>query len=97
MKAYIINETNSYSERHSGAGPYSLRNEQGRILYQRWCTNRAFANFDLTSGNPKALEENGITEVYSNDELVWKDGEATTKTMQDFRAANYEYERINGD
>ena len=32
MKAYIINETNSYSERLSGEGPYSLRNEQGRIL-----------------------------------------------------------------
>lgn len=69
--------------------------ENAKVIYQRWCSNRAFANFDLTRGCQTILEENGITEVHSNDYIVWKDGQATRQTLQEFRQANEEYERLN--
>lgn len=95
MRAYIVNRTNPRSWYQNGEGPYALKAEDGRILYQRWCSNRAFANFDLTRGCQTILEENGITEVHSNDYIVWKDGQATRQTLQEFRQANEEYERLN--
>lgn len=95
MRAYIVNRTNPRSGHQNGEGPYALKSEDGRILYQRWCGNRAFANFDLTRGCQTILEENGITEVHSNDYIVWKDGQATRQTLQEFRQANEEYERLN--
>ena len=96
MKAYIVNRT-TLSGQNSEEGRYALTDESGRTLYERWCSNRAFANSDLTRGCQTILKENGITEVYSNDELVWKDGAMTPKTLQEFRQANEEYERNNTD
>lgn len=75
MKAYIVNTTGPRTGQQSGDGRYALKAESGRTLYQRWCSNRAFANFDLTTGNPKILHDQGITEVYSNGKLVWLCGE----------------------
>lgn len=95
MKAYIVNRTTPHSKQDPDEGRYALIDESGRTLYERWCSNRAFANFDLTRGCQTILEENGITEVHSNDYIVWKDGQATRQTLQEFRQANEEYERLN--
>ena len=94
MKAYIVNRT-TLSGQDPDEGRYALTDESGRTLYERWCSNRAFANSDLTRGNLKILQDLEITEVYSNDELVWKDGAITPKALQEFRQANEEYERLN--
>ena len=65
MKAYIVNRTTPHSKQDPDEGRYALIDESGRTLYERWCSNRAFANFDLTRGCQTILEENGITEVQS--------------------------------
>lgn len=97
MKAYIVNTTGPRTGQQSGDGRYALKDESGRTLYERWCSNRAFANSDLTRGNPKILHDLGITAVYSNGELVWLGGAMTPKALQEFRDANEEYERNNTD
>lgn len=96
MKAYIVNRT-TISGVKSEEGRYALTDESGRTFYERWCSNRAFANSDLTRGNQKILHDLGITAVYSNGELVWFGGAMTPKALQEFRQANEEYERNNTD
>ena len=96
MRAYIyygITKDDGYS----GPGAYSLVTEDKVTLYHRWCSNRAFANHDLTIGVQTMLQDNGITEVYSNGVMVWSEGKMSDKACADFRSANYEYERNNSD
>lgn len=81
----------------SGEGTYSLVTEDKKTLYHRWCTNRMFANHDLTIGVENVLRDNDVTEVYSNGVIVWSDGKISESAAADFRSANYEYERINSD
>ena len=95
MNAYIVNRTTLHNGQNSDEGRYALTDESGRTFYERWCSNRAFANSDLTRGNPKILHDLGITAVYSNGELVWLGGAMTPKALQEFRDANEEYERIH--
>lgn len=97
MKAYIIYKTDPSRESYNDEGIYALKAEDDTILYFRHCSNRAFANIDLTRGIQKTLQENGITEVQSNGVTVWKDGEPTRQTVREFRAADEEYQRINSD
>ena len=96
MKAYIIHQSELGTD-YWGEGMYALITENEEVIYKRWCTNRAFANHDLTIGIESMLKDNDVTEVYSNGVVVWSDGQMTEDANADFRSANYEYERINSD
>lgn len=95
MKAYILCNSPLGSD-YSGEGEYYLATEE-KTIYSRWCSNRGFANGDLTRSVEHMLKENGITAVYSNGMLVWVDGVMTSDAETLFRIANYEYERLNSD
>lgn len=95
MKAYILCNSPLGSD-YSGEGEYLLATEE-KTIYSRWCSNRGFANGDLTRSIEHMLKENGITEVYSNGMLVWVEGVMTSDAETLFRIANYEYERVNSD
>ena len=95
MKAYILCNSPLGSD-YSGEAEYCLATEE-KTIYRRWCSNRGFANGDLTRSVEHMLKENGITAVYSNGMLVWVDGKMTKDAEADFRSANYEYERKNSD
>ena len=79
MKAYIYFDTSYYQHRdkskdYSGEGPYILVDESGKVLGQHYCSSRGWAERDLTIGwedRIQALYDHGITEVWSNDKLVW--------------------------
>lgn len=96
MRAYIY-YFGTKGDGYSGPGAYSLVMEDKRTLFHRWCTNRAFANHDLTIGVESVLRDNDVTEVYSNGVIVWSDGKISESAAADFRSAEYEYERINSD
>ena len=96
MRAYIYYGATK-DNGDSGAGTYSLVTEDKRTLFYRWCTNRAFANHDLTVGVESVLKENDVTEVYSNGVIVWTDGKISESAAADFRSAEYDYERKNSD
>lgn len=96
MKAYIIHQSELGTD-YWGEGMYALITEKEETIYNRWCSNRAFANHDLTVWQADKLKEHGVTEVYSSGVVVWKDGKITDGADKAFRSANYEYERLNSD
>lgn len=96
MKAYIIHQSELGTD-YWGEGMYALVTEKEEIIAKRWCSNRAFANHDLTVWQADKLKEHGVTEVYSSGVVVWKDGKITDGADKAFRSANYEYERLNSD
>ena len=96
MKAYIEHNSPLGTD-YWNEGKYSLTTEKEVIVAEKWCSNRAFANHDLTVWYEDKLKEHGVTEVYSNGVLVWKDGKITDGADKAFRSANYEYERLNSD
>lgn len=96
MKAYIVHNSPLGTD-YCNEGKYSLITEKEVIVAEKWCSNRAFANHDLTVWQEDKLKEHGVTEVYSNGVLVWKDGKITDGADKAFRSANYEYERLNSD
>ena len=95
MKAYIFCES-PLGENWSEEGMYAIATED-KTIFRRWCTNRGFANHDLTIGIQNQLIENGITSVYSNGMLVWIEGKMTLDSEVLFRMVNYEYERKNSN
>lgn len=69
-KAYIFfNDENNKD--YNGEGPYVLVFND-KVIASHYCSNRSFANHDLTVWKLEQLEQNDIKEVYSNDRLVWK-------------------------
>lgn len=96
MKAYILCDSPLGSD-YSGEAAYFLAAEDERTIYKRWCSNRGFANSDLTRSVEHMLKENGITAVYSNGVVVWQNGKIADGADKAFRSANYEYERLNSD
>lgn len=95
MKAFIIFKGSDKC--HCGPGLYALVTENSEEIAIHWSSSRSFANHDLTQMRSKMLEENGITEVYSNGYSVWADKKMTTEADAAFRAANCKYERENSD
>ena len=95
MKAFIIYKGGD--KNYCGSGVYALITEDGRELGIHSSSSRAFANHDLTEWRQKEIEENGITEVYSNGVIVWTDKKITAEADAAFRAANCKYERENSD
>lgn len=94
-KAYIV--FNSITDaRYSGEGSYVLI-FNGEVIGKHFCSNRAFANHDLTVWRIEELDKYEIDEVYSNDELVWKrnDEETNKQTQGRFEVANDIYEALN--
>ena len=58
--AYILcNGSSSYDE----AGCYNLTLEDGTVIAMHGCSNRSFANHDLTEWKIKKLEEIGRAHV----------------------------------
>lgn len=96
MKAYIIHQS-ELGTGYWGEGMYALITEKEETIFKRWCTNRAFANHDLTKGVENMLREHGVTDVWSNGVLVWNEGVLSEESESAFLAANYEYELINSD
>lgn len=96
MKAYIIHQSDLGTD-YWGEGMYALITEKEKVIHERWCTNRAFACFDLTDGIKEMLEGKGITDVWSNGVLVWNEGVLSSEAESAFLAANHEYELINSD
>ena len=91
-KAYIyFNEKNN--ESYCGEGSYVLVFEDEAIA-SHFCSNRSFANHDLTVWKLEALEKYNIDEVISNGVVVWKkdNKEVNEKTQVEFEVANDIYE-----
>lgn len=95
MKAYIICNSPLGSD-FSGAAEYIIATEDKTIFF-RWCSSRAFANYDLTTGIAKMLKDNGVTEVSSNGKIVWKDGRLTAEAEARLLLAEEDYEQENSD
>ena len=96
MKAYIVHDSPLGID-YWGEGMYALITEKEQVIFKRWCTNRAFANHDLTKGIENMLREHGVTDVWSNGVLVWIEGVLSAEAESAFLAANYEYELENSD
>jgi hypothetical protein len=90
--AYILcNNSSLFDE----AGCYNLTLEDHTVIASHGCSNRNFANHDLTEWKLKELEENNIDIVMSGDKIVWsKDGD-NSETMKEFYRANSRYEAIH--
>lgn len=93
MKAYIYFNSKSKGLDYNGEGPYVLVTEDDKCIGSHHCSSRSFANYDLTERRLKELQENNISEVYSNGELVWKNQEMTKDAKDKFYKANADYER----
>lgn len=76
MKAYIYFNSQSKGLDYNGEGLYVLVTEDDKCIGSHLCSSRDFANHDLTEGRLKELQENNISEVYSNGEIVWKNQES---------------------
>ena len=96
MKAYIVHDSPLGTD-YWGEGMYALISEKEVIVAKKWCSNRAFANHDLTVWYEDKLKEHGVTEVFSSGVVVWKDGKITDGVARAFLAAEREYELINSD
>lgn len=96
MKAYIVHNSPLGTD-YWNEGKYSLVTEKEVIVAEKWCSNRAFANHDLTVWQADKLKEHGITDVWSNGVLVWNEGVFSAEAEAAFLAANYQYELINSD
>lgn len=92
MKAYIFFNRKSEGLDYSGEGPYVLMTEDNKCIGHHYCSSRGFANHDLTEWKVKELQENNISEVYSNEELVWKNNSMTDNAKNGFYVANADYE-----
>lgn len=75
-----------------GAGKYNLTLEDNTVIATHGCSNRNFANHDLTEWKLKELEENEIDLVMSGDKVVWSKNGDNSETMKEFYRANKSYE-----
>lgn len=66
MKAYVVHDSPLGTD-YWGEGMYTLITEKEEIIHKRWCSNRAFANHDLTQGIENMLREHGVTDM-----RVWR-------------------------
>lgn len=96
MKAYIVHDS-PLGSGYWGEGMYALITEKEDIIHKKWCSSRVFANHDLTVWNEDKLKEYGVTEVYSNDKLIWKDNKLAEGVASAFLAEERYYELINRD
>lgn len=96
MKAYIVHD-GSLGTDYCGEGMYALITEKEEVIYKKWCSNRVFANYDLTEWIDKELEKNGVMEVYSNGVLIWQNGRLAEGVASAFLAEERYYELINRD
>ena len=92
MKAYIYFNSKSKGLDYNREGPYMLMTEDNKCIGKHYCSSRGFANHDLTEWRMKKLQENNISEVYSNGELVWKNNTMTDNAKNEFHVANADYE-----
>ena len=92
MKAYIYFNSKSKGLDYNGEGPYVLITEDNKCIGQHYSSSRAFANHDLTEWRMKELQENNISEVFSNGELVWKNNTMTDNAKKEFHVNNADYE-----
>lgn len=92
-KAYIYFNDKNLGKDYSGEGPYVLVFEEQAIA-SHYCSNRSFANHDLTVWKLEKINEYNIDEIYSNENLVWKreSKEINDKTQTEFEVANDNYE-----
>ena len=88
-KAYIYFNDKNLGKDYSGEGPYVLVFEEQAIA-SHYCSNRSFANHDLTVWKLEKINEYNIDEIYSNENLVWKreSKEINDKTQTEFEVAN---------
>ena len=93
MKAFIYFNSESKGTDYDGEGVYLLITEDGKCIGTHYCSSRGFANHDLTEWRLEELKENGISEVYSNGKLVWKNNKMTKDANDEFYKANNDYER----
>ena len=82
------------SDDYSEAGEYLLV-LNGNTIAQHGCSNRNFANHDLTEWKLKELGDNNVDIVMSNGKVVWsKDGD-NSETTKEFYRANKNYESLH--
>lgn len=92
MKAYIYFNNKSKGLDYNGEGQYVLVTEDDKCIGSHYCSSRGFANHDLTEWRLEELQENNISEVYSNGELIWENQEMTKDAKDEFYKANADYE-----
>ena len=98
-KAEIIYLGKNADKDYCGEGAYGLE-FNGSIIGTHFCSNRDFANHDLTIWQMENLNNFNVDTVYSNGVIVWqRNNEEINKITQDkFVVANmrYENEHCNG-
>jgi len=77
------------------SGKYDLVLEDGTVIGSHGCSNRDFANHDLTEWKLKELEENQVDVVISGERAVWSKGGDNSETMKEFYRANSKYEALH--
>lgn len=73
MKADIYFNSKSMMG-YDGEGHYVLVREDGKCVADAICSNRDFAEQDLTRGERRQwLIDKDVTEVYSHGRLIWEE------------------------
>lgn len=74
MRTKIVYKQDGFSPEYSGGGHYYLVNESNIVVDRKYCSSRAFANYDFTMPMSALdlLQKYNIDEVWSNGELVYK-------------------------
>ena len=91
-KAYIY-FNNKDNKEYNGEGLYVLMFED-KVIGSHFCSNRSFANHDLTIWRLEELNKYEIDEVISNNEIVWSrtNEQINKETDLEFKVANDIYE-----
>ena len=99
MKAYIYFNDITIVD-YDGEGPYILSIKEfpnitdTDIIANHFCSNRGFANHDLTVWKQEQLDKYHIDQVISKGRIVWErdNKNVNNQTQAEFEVANNNYE-----
>ena len=94
MKAYIYFKQSiigKFDKDYTGEGLYVLVDENGKEINHHYCSSRGFAEGDLTttfSSGKQILTDNDITEVWSNNRVVYRSNSNAPKSFEELWSYN---------
>lgn len=94
-KIIYSKDNKRHKEDYSEFGKYDLILDDGKVIGSHGCSNRDFANHDLTEQRLNELKENNVDVVISNGKIVWEKEGDNSDTMKEFYYANSRYEAIH--
>ena len=103
MKAYIYFKQSiigKFGKDYTGEGLYALVDENGKEINHHYCSSRGFAEGDLTttfSSGKQILTDNDITEVWSNNRVVYRSDPNVPKSFEELWPNNNIAENVKRD